>query len=365
MAPSNLNQVFVVNEETMLPAGTSFSTSTAANVSQLGMWNVDAADFAVSDITALKRVQFVQTAYGSNNFVSPIIDVADIVSINYNSWADTAPAVTSSYFTNTIAVTSSGVTDDGAAYSAGTNLKASAMLRIAVRTAPTAYAYFAKPGDINLDVAAPAGSKKAFPLVGNFSAGRMIFNVEVTGVDHNGTEADLYAKLLAKIEDNNLLNSIIYCTPSPSTSLVLNARHLGVQFDATITFDNGTSATTATVTAGATLLGSNYIQAWSDEMSQRAKYGNFNRMYFPQTMTDYAQPNFKYDTLEIAYKHGHPSSTGIARAGELNILKIYFGNGSTAITAGAGANPAANFATVFGITTATDSERVTDIALQA
>ena len=362
MAPSNLNQVFIANSVTMLPAGTAFLTNTAANLTQLGMWNVDLADFAVADLTTLKRIQFVQTTLSGNPFASPIIDVANIVGITYNAWADTAPMVTSSYFTNTITVTSAGVTDDGAAYSAGTNSKANVMLRIAVRTAPTAYAYFSKPGDVNLDVAAPTGSKKAFPLVGNFSAGRMIFNVEIPASEHDGTEADVYAKLLAAIEDNNILNSIIYCTPNPSTSLVLNARHLGVQFDATISFDAGTSATIATVAPGTALLGSNYIQALSDEMSQRARYGNFNRMYFPQTMTDYAQSGFKYDTLEIAYKHDHPASTGIARAAEINILKIYFGTSSTALAAGA----AANFATTFGITiNTTDSERVTDIALQA
>jgi hypothetical protein len=361
MAPQNLNQVFVANSVTMLPAGTSFLTNTAVNATQLGMWNVDAADFAVADLTGLKRIQFVQTTLGGNPFASPIIDVANIVGITYNAWADTAPMVTSSYFTDTIAITSAGVTDDGLALGAS-NTKSNVMLRIAVRTAPTAYVYFAKPGDVNLDVAAPVGSKKAFPLVGNFSAGRMIFNVEIPADKHNGTEADVYAKLLAAIEKNTLLNSIVYCTPSPTTSLVLNARHLGVQLDVTISFDNGTSATTADVTAGSTLLGSNYIQALSDEMSQRARYGNFNRMYFPQTMTDYAQSGFKYDTLEIAYKHDHPASTGIARAAETNILKIYFGTSSTALAAGT----AANFATTFGITiNTTDSERISDIALQA
>ncbi|NBP02361.1 MAG: hypothetical protein EBU90_20040, partial [Proteobacteria bacterium] len=83
-------------------------------------------------------------------------------------------------------------------------------------------------------------SKKAFPLVGNFSAGRMIFNVEIPASEHNGTEADVYAKLLAAIEDNNILNSIIYCTPNPSTFLVLNA--LGTSSNVVTHLPNGVHA---------------------------------------------------------------------------------------------------------------------------
>ena len=81
------------------------------------------------------------------------------------------------------------------------------MMRIAVRTAPTNYEYYANPASSYGDL---SGGGYTFPLLGNFSAGRMIFNVEVTASEHNGTEADLYAKILAKIEDNNLLRCIVF-----------------------------------------------------------------------------------------------------------------------------------------------------------
>jgi len=82
-------------------------------------------------------------------------------------------------------------------------------------------------------------------------------------------------------------------------------------------------------------------------------------MYFPVAQVDYAQPGYAYDMLEISYRHGHPADTGIARAGELNTIKIYFGSSSTPLAT------AANFATAFGITIATDVDRVEDVTLQS
>ncbi len=171
MAPSNLNQVFVVNDIAML-TGTAFNVSaTAVTGTKLGIWNIDAAagpiaanTYTVTAINDLKRFQLTQTTLG-NILASPIIDVADIVRINYNGFAaDVQTCPIQTWTPGTIA--------------ANENV----MVRIAVRTAPTAYEYYANPSNPNLDVVgstAPSAGKKTFPLVGNFAAGRMIFNIEI------------------------------------------------------------------------------------------------------------------------------------------------------------------------------------------
>jgi hypothetical protein len=102
---------------------------------------------------------------------------------------------------------------------------------------------------------------------------------------------------------------------------------------------------------------SNYLIALGDEKKQRARYGNFNRMYFPFAFPEFAQPAYKYDVIEIQYAHAWPSSTGIARAGELNTIRIYVGASSTALSY-AGESTGADFATVFGYTGGTDSEQL-------
>jgi hypothetical protein len=344
MAPSSLNQVFVANSVTMLPAGTAFNVNTAANVSQLGMYDVRAGDFAVADITGLKEVQFVQTTPNSNPLASPIIDVANIVRINYNGWASDVQTTPIQTWTPPGTIT------------AGKNV----MVRIAVRTAPTMYEFYANPANINLDVVgstSPSSGNKVFPLIGNFSAGRMIFNVEIPAGTNTATAAAACDFVKNAINTNKTLDAIFNFNALAAGTLALTARHQGVEFDMVVQYSDGTGAAGAVVATRFTPA-SNYAEVISEEKSQRARYGNFNRMYFPVTQTDFAQIGYKYDSIEIAYKHDHPASTGIARAGELNILKIYVGSSSTALAA------FANFATVFGVTVTSDNERVTDLVLQ-
>ncbi len=162
MGPSNLSQVFVVNDIAMITAGTAFNTSAAtANASKLGMWNVDGATYAVSAIENLKRIQFTQSTLG-NIISTPIIDVNNIVRMNYNGFL--ADAQSNAVIT----------WDPATAPAMGTTKNV--MVRIALRTAPTNYESFANPANPNLDT---TGAAKVFPLVGNFAAGRQIFNVEI------------------------------------------------------------------------------------------------------------------------------------------------------------------------------------------
>lgn len=347
MAPQNLSQVFVINDVAMITAGTAFNTSAAtANATKFGMWNVDGATYAISQIENLKRIQFTQTTLG-NIISSPIIDVNSIVRINYNGFA-------SDVQTNPIVTWTPGT------MTAGKNV----MVRIALRTAPTNYQSYALPSDPSLDVVgstSPSVGKKTFPLVGNFAAGRMIFNIEIPSTTTASGAAAACDYVRNAISANKTLDAILNFDALTTATLALTARHQGVEFDVVFQYSDGTGVVGSTAPTRFTP-GSNYVQAISDEKSQRARYGNFNRMYFPTAQVDFAQPGYKYDMWEIQYTHGHPADTGIARANDVNTLKLYVGSSSTALAA------AADFLTVFGTTLpslaiAGDKEGVTDLGV--
>lgn len=339
MAPQTLNQVFIANNVTMLTGNFNQSAATA-NASKLGIWNVDTGAYINTTIVDAKKIQFTQSTLG-NVISSPIIDVNNIVRINYNGFA--LDAQTNAVVTAT-------------APAVPTSTKA-VMVRIALRTAPTNYESFANPTNPLLDT---TGGAKVFPLVGNFAAGRMIFNIETpAAVYANVTAWNDYVR--AAIVANPTLNAIF--AVSGTTTLVLTARHLGVEFDFIAQYSDGSGVfiPTANVVATRTTPTTNYIQALSDEKAQRARYGNFNRMYFPTPQVDYAQPGFAYDSLEIQYKHDWPSSTGIGRAGEINTIKVYFGSSSTPLSVAS----APDFTAAFAIVIPTDKEQVPDVIMQA
>lgn len=339
MAPQNLNQVFVINNPDMYST-TVFSNNAAANVSRLGCWDVDGSTNVVtalftSGVPNFKRVQFTQTMPSGNVISTPIIDTNLIRRINYREWTSVIPTRA----TQTI--------DFGTPNSAK-----DVMVRIALRTHPTAYANYYQDGTA-VDL---SGGGFQFPLLGNFSAGRMIFNIEVAAATHGGSETALTTAVHNAILANKTFNALFSSTDNGASGVVLTARHLGVEFDVTSQYSDKSGAV-GTVTASRTNAGSNYAIALSDEKAQRARYGNFNRMYFPFNFPTFAQDGFKYDVVELQYEHDWPSSTGIARAGEINTLTIFVGASSTALSY-AGASTGTEVATVFGFTGGTDSEQV-------
>lgn len=337
MAPQNLNQVFVINDIAMYDSPTAYGVTAATTASKLGLWDLDLNAYDDDQaLSAKKRIQLVQTMPSGNPISTPIIDVNNIVRIVYKPWASLIPTRA----TQTI--------DTGAP----TSTK-DVMLRIALRTSPTAYANYYQDGT----AADLSGGGYEFPLLGNFSAGRMIFNIEIPASVHGGSETALVTALKDAVGNNKTFNALFVATDNGTSGLVLTARHYGVEFDVTSQYSDKSGAV-GTVTASRTNATSNYVVALSDEKSQRARYGNFNRMYFPFNFPTFAQSGYKYDSVEIQYTHDWPSSTGIARAGEINTVQIYFGNSATALTADAGANPAADFGVVFGITVATASEQL-------
>lgn len=314
MAPSNLSQVFIANDISdatngTIETGSTFYTTAAAVANTLiGVWDMSTPGYLTTDLRSAKGpIQIVQTPLaGKMTIATPLFEAKDIKYIKYTPYQASVR--------------------HNIRFDAGGNPDATkdVMFRIAIRTAPTDYLSFSSPNDTSLDL---SGGGYVFPILGNFSAGRMIFNVEIPyGVNgHNATEATLYTKFAAAIAANKTLNAVFSVTDN-TTTVDLTARHVGVQFDLTVQYSDKSGPATAsqgfTVT-GADAGSGNYWQALADEKKQRAKYGNFNRMYFPMDFTQYAISGNTYDVVEVGYLHSHPASTGIARAAEMNIVKMY------------------------------------------
>ena len=208
------------------------------------------------------------------------------------------------------------------------------MVKIDVRVAPTFYEMFANPSNTNLDL---SGGGYTFPILGNFSAGRTM--IPVAEVAAGTTAANAALAVQTGITGNTLLNAMFAVNVTTAT-VTITARHPGVVFDVAIfdTVSKVSSANFSTSIGGAAMpitttafnpgVG-NYWQVISEEKAQRARYGNFNRMYFPFEQANYAQVGSTYDCIEVSYEHNWPSSTGIARAGELNNFKVYCPAGVT------------------------------------
>jgi hypothetical protein len=363
MAPSNLNQVFVMNNNAVATGsvfntvdGTVTYSTLAASASRGGVWTrpilsgtqayTAAALFGTGAtsgaLTAapggglgLEYFQIVQGTNKSNPIATPMISPKDVRRIKGTTYTATQRHQEAFTFAATLPA-------------AVSNVNGSVMVKCDIRVAPTFYEMYANPSNANLDL---SGGGYTFPILGNFSAGRtMIPIVELAP----GTTAGGCATAVGNaITGNTALNAIFAVTVAAGAVTII-ARHPGVIFDIVI-FDTVAKVSSANftvsiggaafniVTTGYNAGNGNYWQVISAEKSQRARYGNFNRMYFPVEQPTYAQVGTTYASIEVSYEHSWPSSTGIARAGELNNFTIY---APTALT---------TYGVVFG-TGATSSE---------
>ena len=300
MAPQNLNQVFVSNTGAPL-TGSTFLANAALASTAIGVWDVaTGAYLATSMMAATGPIQIVQSTRTGNSFASPLIDVKDIKRISYTQYQ--APV------RHSVAATFGATVPTGQSY----------IFKVAIRTYPTLYEAFANPTNGDLDL---SGGGKTFPLLGNFSAGRTV--IPVVEIAAGTTVANAGIAVTNAIQANKILNDIFTVSDNGAGVVTLVARHMGVVFDVACN-NTGTyaSAITTSVTGADAGVG-HYLLALSDEKAQRTKYGNFNRMYFPMPFDTFASSANTYEVVEISYAHNHPSSTGIARAGELNNIKIY------------------------------------------
>jgi hypothetical protein len=303
MAPQNLNQVFVANNATLLDDAQAFNTTAAASASKIGVWNLETNAFidvaSPVDIASLKRIQLVQAMPSGNPIASPIIDVKDIKRIKYTQYVASQR--------HTVAATFSAAVPTGNSY----------LVKIALRTAPTAYANYTNNAAVDL-----SGAGYEFPILGNFSAGRNI--LQVVEIAAGTSAANCGIAVTSAITNSTALSKLFTVSDNGAGVVTIVARHAGVVFDV-VAFNSSTDASVITTsTTGFDAGCGNYWQALSDEKSQRSRYGNFNRMYFPFAFPEFAVSGTAYDVVEIQYAHSHAADTGIARAAELNTVKIYF-----------------------------------------
>jgi len=302
MAPSNLNQVLINNATTMLTSG-AFAQNAAAASSSIGIWDLGAATPAYgtnllnAGAIVPNKMQFTQTMVGGNPLASPIIEKGDIARIAYSTYQVSQR--------HTVALTAAAVT-------AGDYVS----VKLAIRTMPTAYAYYATPNDGRLDL---SGGNRVFPLLGNFSAGRTLISL---GQVNSATDT-VNATAIANAISGDVTLDKIFSVSVAGAVVTIVARHAGVVFDVTCVDNDGVNPNWTQSTTGWDAGVGNYWQVISDELSQRARYGNFNRMYFPMSFDTFAVSTNTYNVTQISYAHAHPSSTGIARAAELNTVKLY------------------------------------------
>jgi hypothetical protein len=304
MAPSNLSQVFIANSATILDDADAFNTTAVAGSSKIGICNADTGLFmdtgTPADMMTLKRLQVVQTMPSGNPIASPIIDTKDIKRIKFTQYAASVRHSVAASFAATVPT--------GATY----------LVKIALRTTPTAYSNFEQSSATSVDL---SGAGITFPLIGNFSAGRNIS--PVVEIAAGTTAANCGIAVTNAITNSATLSKLFTVSDNGAGVVTIVARHAGVVFDV-VAFNTVTELSViSTSTTGYDCGVGNYWQALSDEKSQRSKYGNFNRMYFPMGFPEFAVSGRAYDVVEIQYEHNHPGSTGIARAAQLNSIKIY------------------------------------------
>lgn len=334
MRPTNLNQVFVINNS-LCSTGTAFDkydgtngfNTLAASANRGGVWTFESTGAgthtysiapAALTASAIEYFQVVQGTTGAYPIASPIIRPKQIRRIKYMPYAASQR--------HTVAATFAATVPTGNSY----------LVKIALRNMPISYEAFANPTNTGLDL---SGGGKIFPLIGNFAAGRDI--IQVVEIAAGTTVANCGIAVTNAIQGNTQLNNMFTVSDNGAGTVTVVARHAGVIFDL-VAFNSTTDTNvigTPTVT-GWDAGNGNYWQAISDEKQQRSRYGNFNRMYFPTAQTDYAQAGFNYDVIEVSYDHNHPSDTGIARAGEWNTIRMYIRSNSTTAWSGTTAGTA-------------------------
>jgi hypothetical protein len=356
---TNLSQVFISNTD-VLESGSTFNG--AAATPEIGVWDLNGAayvttklyatTFAESDtataVTATvaanplwlyKKLQFVQGT-GGNPIATPIINTANIKRIKYDPY--TVSAGHKQVLTGTPAS------------------NASHTVKFIFRTTPLDQLNFYDANGTGLvDL---SGDKKVFPLGAFNTTNHKVISVELPKTDGNANLTEFCALLDDAVEAHVLLNNLIKVSQTTVADDTYTARHAGVVFDMIIWNDTADAASALVVTATGFVQGvGNAWQVLGDEIKCRSRYGNFNRMYLPQNMPTYtnvtanANKGAFYDKITIEYEHNWPTSTGIAPAGTLNQVVLYFTDSDfTAPVVGDAGD--ATYDNVFNLTIATAAE---------
>ena len=340
---TNLSQVFISDALTAL-SGTAFNSSDDA-ADDVGVWNLGLStpayastklfetSFVPSDTDAsnpaeataaqpfwlVNRFQIVQR--GAPNFIAtPIINAADVKSIEYNNYT---ASVRHAIPTGTLVA----------------NVKYN--VKFIIRTTPTTYLNY---GNTNPGLVDLSGNNIPFPLAAFNTTNHKAINIGTTG-----TTATLAGdKLVTNIQNSSILNDL-FTAANNAGVVTVTARHAGVIFDMIVSNED-TDAILANGTVVEFKPGvGNAWQVLGEELQCRAKYGNFNRMYLPQEFTTYTRLGGSYDKITLTYKTNWPTATGIAPAGNLNQVTIYYTNAGTDP-----GNTANEFDDIFNYTGGTD-----------
>ena len=227
------------------------------------------------------NIQVVQSfGSGSNPMATPIINTADIARITCSGHVGT----TQYAVTYTPDTTNEGTGDE-------------VELKFVVRQGSTQYLDFVNNEAAFADL---SDGTHRFPLSGFHANNHKIINVSYTANADAATACDA---LRTAVQNHGVLNAMI--KTSGSTTAVLTARHPGVVFEIighNLTDDAAVTASDFALTDFIPGVG-NAWQARTDELQARALQGDFNRMYFPMSQTDFVtSASTAYDQYEIIYK---------------------------------------------------------------
>lgn len=351
-----MRQVFVKNgaSSVLEPVDTTAQSVAASfgdlSSGEVGCWNLDKWGYGgwhtsalyqktieagtasdISDAVTLgqplwlvNRLQFAQ-GYGSGNpIATPIISTGNILRINYEPYADTTQ------MKHVIGGTGATAGDD-------------ITFRFVVRTAPTSYLDFSDPSNAINDL---SGDGKIFPLGAFNTTNHKIIDLELTNA--SATLATMLLDLKSKVEAHGLLGNILKVSTTSTANDTLTVRHAGVIVDLIVGESSDISVTPGDLTVNTTQYDpgtGNDWQVLSDEKSARGLAGNFNRMYFPQSFTQFATTGSTYDKVTVTYKID--GDRDVVKGSQFGELVIYDDNQS----AGTG-----GLEDIFGYTNGTAAE---------
>lgn len=267
------------------------------------------------------HIQVAQGISGGNSIASPIIPTSSIKSISYVAYAATALS----------AVHFDGLSDANSAKDYA--------FRFVIRTSPVAYSNFAN--NVPSGIKDLSGGGFDFPLGAFNTTNHKVITITVEAAEHAAANIeDVGDKLKEKIEAHGILNKIMTVAKANSASTAdytMTARHPYVEIELAVenTTDGVKAVIDDTKSQGFKAGAGNDWQVLSDEMTTRGRYGNFNRMHFPQDQTQYTVENNAYDCIVINYATPNwPTGAGIAPAGAMNSVKLYFADSDTGLAAG-------------------------------
>lgn len=294
---------FTTNAALATTTGVGLDRFTDAANAQVGFWNLDVATGGAWVGTSLyqslvddgggagvavaralplyRQFQIVQGFTTNNPLATPIINADKLVRITTGGYDISVRHAL------TIAPTANENDE-------------SCNLRIIIRTTPTDYVSYVNN---EVDIADLSGDGYQFPLGQFNTTNHKIMNIAFEG----GTAvADTVDNFVTAIQNNPTFNSM-FTVVDNGNDATLTARHAGVVFEAILMNLSTATPSAATETPQAVAASwkpgiGNDWQARGDELRARTASANYNRMYFPQSYTDFAIDGKFYNRFEITYK---------------------------------------------------------------